>query len=172
MPRIDWPGSVRRGWLFLAIATVVIALDQISKLFIRNNLALHDSIPISSHLNIVHWSNTGSAFGLFSNQTFLLSLVAIAGLIVILLFYRYFSESSTLSGPALGMIFGGAAGNLIDRFHLGYVIDFIDVRLWHDTHWPAFNIADSAITIGTIVLAFFLFLTLKKENDHSTKTKS
>jgi len=115
--------------------------------------------------------NTGSAFGLFANQAFLLSLVAIVGLVVILLFYRYLSEYSILGTFALGLVLGGAVGNLVDRFYFGgAVTDFIDVRLWHDFHWPVFNVADSAITIGTIALACFIFLAMKKENGHTSGT--
>ena len=63
---------------------------------------------------------------------------------------------------------GGAVGNLIDRLRLGHVTDFIDVRLWHDYHWPSFNVADSAITVGAIALACFIFWMLRKQNDNSS----
>ena len=116
--------------------------------------------------------NTGSAFGLFPNQSLMLTIVAISGLIIMLLFYRYLSGTGSLSTLAMGLIFGGAIGNLIDRIRFGYVVDFIDVRLWHDYHWPSFNAADSAITVGTIVLVCFIFFVMKEEDEHSSRTRS
>lgn len=105
---------------------------------------------------------------MFTNQAFLLTIVAIAGLVVILLFYRYLPQSSILGTTALGLLFGGATGNLTDRIRLGYVTDFIYFRLWDDVYWPAFNIADSAITIGVIALTVFLLLGLKKQDVHTS----
>jgi signal peptidase II len=154
--------------LFLIIAAFVVAIDQIIKLWVRSHLAPQEGIPIVGCLSLTCVRNTGSAFGLFANQAFLLTLVAIVGLLAILLFYRYLPKSSILGSLALGLVFGGAVGNLIDRLRLGYVTDFIDVRLWHDFHWPAFNVADSAITVGAIVLVVFIFRRLKKENGHSS----
>jgi signal peptidase II len=72
----------------------------------------------------------------------------------------------------LGLVFGGAVGNLIDRIRFGYVTDFVDVRLWRDFHWPAFNVADSAITVGSIMLAVFIFFTLRKRDGSSSKARS
>jgi signal peptidase II len=72
----------------------------------------------------------------------------------------------------LGLVFGGAVGNLIDRIRLGYVTDFIDVRLWRDFHWPAFNVADSAITVGSIMLVIFIFLAFRKGDGSSSGARS
>jgi signal peptidase II len=158
-----------RGWragLFLLIAAFVAAIDQTTKLWIRSHLALGESLPEVGFVRLTHLQNTGSAFGLFANQAFLLTLIAIVGLVLILLFYRYLSEYSVLGISALGLVFGGAVGNLIDRIRLRYVTDFIDVRLWHDFHWPAFNVADSAITVGTITLVWFISWVLRRENGH------
>ena len=167
MPEAEWQGSGWRGGLFLIIAAFVVALDQISKLWVNSHLDLNETIPLVGCLSLTHARNTGSAFGLFANQAFLLTLVAIVGLVVILLFYRYLSKSNILGILALGLVFGGALGNLIDRLRFGYVTDFVDVRLWGDFHWPAFNVADSAITVGSIVLAIFVFLTFRKEGGRS-----
>lgn len=123
-----------------------------------------ESLPETGFLRLTHVQNTGTAFGLFTNQAFLLTLIALVGLVIILLFYRYLSPASIVSSLALGLVLGGAVGNLIDRLRLGYVTDFIDVRLWHDFHWPAFNLADSAITVGAFTLAYFLVSSLKKED--------
>ena len=172
MPEVERQGSRWRGGLFLIIAAFVVALDQISKLWVRSHLELYETIPLVGCLSLTSVRNTGSAFGLFANQAFLLILVAIVGLVTILLFYRYLSKSNILGVSALGFIFGGAVGNLIDRLRFGYVIDFVDVRLWRDFHWPAFNVADSAITVGSIVLAVFIFLTFRKGDGSSSGARS
>lgn len=166
MPGVNRHGRRWRAGLFLLIAAFVTAIDQATKLWIRSHLPLGESLPEVGFVRLTHVQNTGSAFGLFANQAFLLTLIAIVGLVVILLFYRYLSEYSVLGMLALGLVFGGAVGNLIDRLRLGYVTDFVDVRLWHGYHWPTFNVADSAITVGTIALACFVFWALRKENGH------
>jgi signal peptidase II len=168
MPEVERQDSWWRGGLFLIIAALVIALDQITKLWVRSQLGLYESVPVIGCLSLTHVRNTGSAFGLFANQAFLLTLVAIVGLVTIMLFYRYLSRSSILGISALGLVFGGAVGNLIDRLRFGYVTDFVDVRLWRDFHWPAFNVADSAITVGSIMLAIFIFFTIRKRDGSSS----
>lgn len=158
-----------RTWSFLLIAAFVVAADQLTKSWIRANLLPGESLPGIGILTIVHAQNTGSAFGLFTNQAFLLTLIAVVGLVVILLFYRYLPQSSILSTIALGLVFGGALGNLTDRIRLGHVTDFIYVRLWGDFYWPAFNIADSSISIGVVVLAVFLLIGLKKKDGQTSR---
>jgi signal peptidase II len=172
MPEVERQGSGWRGGLFLVIAAFVVTLDQTSKLLVRSYLDPYETIPLVGCLSLTHVRNTGSAFGLFANQVFLLILVAIVGLVTILLLYRYLSRISLLSSFALGLVFGGAVGNLIDRLRFGYVTDFIDVRLWRDFHWPAFNAADSAITVGAIVLAVFIFRALRKGDVSSSGARS
>jgi signal peptidase II len=172
MPEVERQGSGWRGGLFLIIAAFVVALDQLSKHWVRSYLDLYETIPLVGCLSLTNVRNTGSAFGLFANQAFLLTLVAIVALVTILLFYRYLSRISLLSSFALGLVFGGAVGNLIDRLRFGYVTDFIDVRLWRDFHWPAFNVADSAITVGAVVLAVFIFRALRKRDGSSSGARS
>lgn len=151
--------------VFLLIAVIVVVIDQITKLWVTSLSLSGKLLPEFGCLRIIYVENTGSAFGLFANsgQAFLLSCIAIIGIITILVFYRYITGDSTLGRISLGLVLGGAIGNLIDRLRLGYVVDFIDVRLWHGFHWPTFNVADSAITVGTISLACFIFLVLKKK---------
>ena len=158
-----------RRWSFLLIAAFVVATDQLSKLWIRANLLPDESLPEMGILTITHAQNTGAAFGLFTNQAFLLTLIAIVGLIVILLFYHHLPQSGILSTVALGLVFGGALGNLIDRIRLGQVTDFIYIRLWNNFYWPAFNIADSAITTGVIVLAVFLLIGVKRKDGQPSR---
>lgn len=172
MPEVERHGSGWRAGLFLIIAACVVTLDQASKMWVRSTIGLYETVPIVGCLSLTNARNTGSAFGLFVNQAFLLTLIAIVGLVAILLFYRYLSRSSMLGISALSLVFGGATGNLVDRLRFGYVTDFIDVRLWGDFHWPAFNVADSAITVGSIVLATFIFLTFRKRDGNSSGARS
>ncbi len=161
----------RKG-AFLLIAVVVVAADQITKSWIRTNLLPGESLPEIGPLIITHIGNTGAAFGLFTDKAFLLTFIAIVGLVVILFFFRYLPRNSILSSVALGLVFGGALGNLIDRVLIGHVTDFIYVRLWGDVYWPAFNIADSSISIGVIVLAIYLIMGLKNGERHISSTIS
>jgi len=144
----------RRLGLFLIAAALVVTFDQLSKLWIRAHLALGESLIITDRLSLIHIRNTGSAFGLLANQAFLIIIIGIASLLVVLLFLRYLSQVTTLSMVSIGLIWGGAVGNLIDRLRFGYVTDFIYFRLWGNFHWPAFNIADAAITVGVFVLIY------------------
>ena len=151
--------------IFLGIIAVLLILDISTKEWIRSNLPPGGSFPEIWRLNIVNVQNTGSAFGMFTNQAFLLSIVAIAGLVVVLIFFRYLRDLGFLGGLALSLIFAGALGNLIDRLRFGCVTDFIYVRLWGNVFWPAFNVADSAITVGAILLAVVALASLGKKHE-------
>ena len=157
MIREDYPSRRRHGSLFLLTATILVAIDQITKLWVRNNLASGEPLILTSFLQLSYIENTGSAFGLLANQAFLLTIISLVSLLFLFFLYRYFSTTSLLATLALAMVFGGAVGNLVDRLRFGYVTDFIDFCLWHDFHWPAFNVADSAITVGALTLVYFLF---------------
>ncbi len=146
--------SIKKATLCLIVIALVSAPDQLSKLWVRAHLALGESLPITDRLSLIYIENTGSAFGLLANQTFLLITISIAGLLFILLFLRYLSPATTLSIVSIGLILGGAVGNLIDRLRFGCVTDFIYIRLWSDFYWPAFNIADAAITVGVFTLIY------------------
>lgn len=172
MPEMQKHLTWRQGLTFIIIAALIVTFDQISKEWIRAHISFGDSLPEMGCLTITHIQNTGSAFGLFTNQAFLLSIVAIAGLVIILIFFRYLRELGFAGGIALSLIFAGALGNQIDRFRLGHVTDFIYVRLWGDVYWPAFNIADSAITIGAISLGIIAVIGLRKSGeDAQTREK-
>jgi signal peptidase II len=149
--------SIKRATLCLIVIALVSASDQLSKLWIRSHLALWESLPITDRLSLVYIGNTGSAFGLLANQVFLLIIISIAALLFILLFLRYLSPASTLSIVSIGLVMGGAVGNLIDRLSFGYVTDFIYIRLWGNFYWPAFNIADTAIVVGVCVLIYSFY---------------
>jgi signal peptidase II len=151
--------------IFLGIIAVLLVLDVATKEWVRGNLPPGGSFPEIWRVTIVNVQNTGSAFGMFTNQAFLLSIVAIAGLVVVLLFFRYLRDLGFLGGLALSLIFAGALGNLIDRLRFGSVTDFIYVRLWGNVFWPAFNVADSAITVGAILLAVVALASLGKKHE-------
>lgn len=148
---------VKRATLCLLIIASIIASDQLSKLWIRTHLSIGESLPLIGRLSLIHLRNTGSAFGLLANQTFLIIVISIAALLFILLFLRYISPTTTLSIVAIGLLMGGALGNLIDRLRLGSVTDFIYFRLWGDFHWPAFNIADASIVVGVCLLIYSFY---------------
>lgn len=142
------------------VASIVV-VDQISKIIVDRNMPLHHSIPlIEGVFNLTYVRNTGAAFGIFSGSheafrlpfLILVSVVAI-GFIVVML--RRLRPGETGLVTALAFILGGALGNLIDRLVYGEVIDFLDFY-WSSYHWPAFNVADSFITVGVAITLFYL----------------
>lgn len=153
--------------MIVIICILVIAVDQLSKSFFSNTLALNQSIPIVKnflHFSLVH--NTGIAFGILKNSLNVIMLVTAAGLILIgyslkkdFLVEKHYLPIRELivRKIAIGFILGGAIGNMIDRLRLGYVVDFIDFRVW-----PVFNLADSFITIGAVILFWKLFVHNKR----------
>jgi signal peptidase II len=149
--------SIKKVALCLLVIALVSVPDQLSKLWVRAHLAPRESLNITERLSLSYIENPGAALGLFANKTFLLIIISIAALLFILLFLRYLSPATTLSIVSIGLILGGAVGNLIDRLRFGYVIDFIDIRLWGNFHWPVFNIADAAITVGVFVLIYSFY---------------
>ena len=153
--------GIQHTSLFFLAALLVIAVDQLSKLWIRSNLPLGQSLPITDWVKLTHVSNTGSAFGLFPGQSFFLTIVAITGIafLLVLAFYGYRwlpFLNNIWSWVALGLILGGTIGNLIDRIRFGGVTDFVDFGFW-----PAFNAADSAIVVGVVMLACRLLFSLR-----------
>lgn len=150
---------MKKDYYLLSLpALAIILLDQISKFAIAGAIHIHGTIPvISGFFNLVHIRNRGMAFGLMnrpgSNFSLYLLVGATIGAIVLLLiwFSRLKDEDRSII-PGFSLILGGAVGNLIDRLRLHEVIDFLDLYIGQ-YHWPAFNVADSAITIGTFWVA-------------------
>lgn len=143
--------------ILILIALLIVIFDQLSKAWIRANLLPGQSILHIGIFRITHVSNTGAAFGLFHGNILPLTIVSIVGTVVILtyvFFLRHRFPISQFGNIALGLLLGGTVGNLIDRIRLGYVTDFIDFQ-----YWPAFNVADSAVVVGSILLASSLLLT-------------
>lgn len=136
------------------LAAVILILDQASKFIIGRVMLLGGSFPVIENVfHLTHVQNKGAAFGLFPNQTLFFIGITLFTILLILFFHQRLSKKGSSLSWALGLILGGALGNLIDRIRLKAVIDFLDFRL-KGHHWPSFNIADSAITIGAIILLF------------------
>ena len=143
-----------------ALGAFLIALpaDQITKYLVNEHLAYSDKIAVINGLfYLTHVRNTGAAFGIFAGAPPGLRLVLFIGVSVvamgiILSFYRKLAPGDRLSALALGLILGGASGNLIDRIQYGEVIDFLHVLLWGGYSWPDFNLADSFIVVGVSIL--------------------
>ena len=152
MPNTAYSASQKRkrikNFLNVFCIILVLSIDQVSKAIISSKLSLGQSIPIIKNvLHITFIKNTGAAFGLFKNSTYFFIAVSVTAIIIIGAMLIKSIRNKGFLDIGLILIMSGALGNLIDRVRLGYVIDFIDVRVW-----PVFNIADSAITIGTILL--------------------
>ena len=143
-----------RRWLFFGAAITVIALDQATKILIRSLLERGESWPDAGwDIRIRYVTNTGAAFGIFEDQTLFLTAMALIGLFAIYLYYRFPPFDHFVVPIAIGMMLGGASGNLIDRITKGRVTDFIDFP-----HFPAFNVADSSISVGiAVILIGYLF---------------
>ncbi len=143
------------------VAGIVVLADQISKALILKFLPYHQNFPvIEGFFNITHIRNPGGAFGLMANmnpafRTVVFLFISSLAVGLILYFYHKTPNSQPHLATGFALIFGGAIGNLIDRIRLGNVVDFLDFYLGN-LHWPAFNIADSGITIGIIIFIFHL----------------
>lgn len=149
----------------IAIASVSLALDQLSKhLLLAHFPENTQAIAITPFFNIVRVWNTGVSFGMFASQRQPLILSAISTAIVIgLLIWLYRNHNKVIS-IALGLIIGGAVGNIIDRLRFGAVSDFLDFYI-ENYHWPAFNVADSSIFIGVVLLCIHTMLWEKKPDE-------
>jgi signal peptidase II len=149
---------VRIDPVFFLIAAAVFALDQLTKAIVRGNLAPNEAWPNRDWiLNIVNVSNSGAAFGILQGQTVFLVVTSLVGVAAIALYYMYPPLEHGLLRVALALQLGGAAGNLLDRIRTGEVTDFINFR-----YWPAFNVADSCISIGVATI-FWFFLVFEGE---------
>lgn len=154
MWRID-PGKLRQSLLLFGMAVVIAIADQVTKSFVRANMDLAESIPAEGRFRLTYSTNSGSIFGLSLDSTFLLVMAPIVILAILWLYFYYLPVTNRLSRVGLGLLLGGAVGNLIDRIRAGEVTDFIDVRLWGDFHWATFNVADASITVGIVLMIYY-----------------
>jgi signal peptidase II len=164
----------RKYWVLLIFCFGILVLDQWTKSLIVHKLLLYQKVEvIQGFFNIIHVRNTGGAFGIFGGDKgglgsilfVVVSLVAIG--VIVFLFIRIKEDEKTLA-LSFSLILSGAIGNLIDRLRYGEVIDFLDFYL-SSTHWPTFNVADSAICIGIGLMALEL---LKRDHKEGTKSRA
>ena len=140
-------------WLWLSVIALI--LDQWSKIAVDSSMRLYESIALFPGFNLTYVHNTGAAFSLLSEaggwQRWFFAILAFVISVVLTIWLYRLKNHETLLAVALALVLGGAIGNLIDRLAYGYVIDFLDVY-YQSWHWPAFNIADSAISVGVFLM--------------------
>jgi signal peptidase II len=163
---------MRKYPLVFTVAALVLLLDQLTKWYIRHTFGLYESVTlIDSIFHITHVRNAGGAFGIFNQGArawrlpffLVVSCIAVG---VLLAFVRRIQPGQRWLLVALGAILGGALGNLVDRMISGQVTDFLDIH-WRGYYWPAFNVADSCITVGMVIL---LVYSLAARDDSSKQT--
>lgn len=158
MPSLD-PTKQKSGLWWLPISAIVFVLDQWTKTIATESLKIYEAVVVNDYLNWTLMHNEGMAFSFLADQSgwqrWGISIVAIAIVIWLLIWLKQSVINSKLLNIGLVLVIGGALGNIYDRLMLGYVIDFIEAH-YNDNFWPAFNVADSAISLG----AFFLILDL------------
>ncbi len=158
----------RAYFIFSLVAAVIVVFDQITKYLIDTRMLLHESIPVvQGFFNITYVKNPGAAFGFLAGanqlfRAFFFIGITIAAIILIVYYIRKTKVRDLLVISPLSLIMGGAIGNLIDRVRFGEVIDFLDVYIGPH-HWPAFNVADSAISVGAVLLIFEMMRKRKEE---------
>ena len=143
---------VHKDLVLLQLAVLVFLCDQFTKFLVREFLQFRFSFPQEGFFRLTHTHNTGSAFGLFQGQNLPLIFASLVGIAVLVLIFNSQPRQGPLLRLSIGLQLGGAAGNLLDRFLLGHVTDFIDVGAW-----PVFNVADASIVTGLVLLGW-LFL--------------
>lgn len=149
--RARWP-------IFLGLAAVVFVLDQLTKTWLVSFLAPGERVEVlGDYLRLVHSQNSGALFGLFRDQAIVFAIVSVGVVGAIVWFHRT-SGRNTLLSVALGLLLGGALGNMADRFRLGYVVDFVDLGIG-GFRWYTFNVADSAISGAILLLLVSAFVT-------------
>lgn len=164
--------AIRQWSVVPLVALLVVVVDQWSKHLIVTNIPLGGAyVPfpaLEPYFKLVHWPNTGAAFGLFQGQGSLFVVIAVVVIVAVLIYARYLPTDSTAVKICLGLQLGGAIGNnLFDRLRLGHVTDFLLFTLPVGDRvymWPAWNVADASIVVGTIVLAVLLLRTERAES--------
>jgi signal peptidase II len=143
------------GLIYLWLTAAVVALDQLTKAAIEHSLGLYQSVVVLPVLEITRYHNTGAAFSFLADaagwQRWLFTALAIIVSLALILWLRRIDRGDAALASSVALILAGALGNVIDRLRLGHVIDFIHVH-WGEHYFPAFNVADSAITIGAALL--------------------
>jgi signal peptidase II len=166
-PAAPPPAPLSRVGVFALVAALVIGLDHLTKWIVIQKLPFHRDVPIFGEwVMLTHIKNSGGAFGLFPGSTLPLILVSsIASVVLCVLAVRLRHDWTRLM--ALALILGGAIGNLIDRIASGKVTDFIHVGIPDGPRWPIFNVADSAVSIGVVILGFLVYFRRHEEGERS-----
>ena len=163
---------IERYWRIISIAALIVALDQWTKWLVRVNIPsggtwLPESLGwLSPYARIVHWYNTGAAFGMFQNASMVFTVLAFIVIAAIIYYYPHVENTDWSLRLAMSMQLGGAIGNLIDRLTLGKVTDFISIG-----SFPVFNIADASISIGAVVLLLGVWIMERAEKQEKAKTR-
>ncbi len=142
---------IYRDWTLLQLAALALALDQLTKFVVRQTLEWHYSWPVHGFFRFTHVQNTGSAFGLFQGNNLPLLIVSLVGVAVLAYIYHTQERPGIRMRVSIALMLGGALGNLVDRIWQGHVTDFIDIG-----PWPVFNLADSSIVVGLLIMAWVL----------------
>ena len=160
--------------ILILLAPLVLVIDQLTKVYIDRSMQLYQSIPVIDGLfSITYLRNKGAAFSFLADASWRLPffmLVSLIAVVAIMVAFVKLRDDQRFAAVSLTLILSGAVGNLIDRVRLGEVIDFLDV-FWKSHHWPAFNVADSAICVGVALLALDMFREerrLKRSNERGT----
>ncbi len=161
--------KTKSNLMLVLIALVVIALDQLTKRAVQQNLALGEALlvfPPWEFVRIVHWVNTGAAFGMFQGGNAVLIGLTVAITLAILIYYQTLPEDHLFQRICLALMVGGSIGNLIDRLTLGYVVDFVAVG-----RFPVFNLADSCVTVSVILLLISTIIEERKAQSTEKPSK-
>lgn len=170
---VDTTPGKRRFTIWMIVAGLVVAADQLTKWLIVERVPLYSKIPVTSFFNITHQENPGAAFSFLADaggwqRWFFTGLAVLVSLFIVRWLWTLRSERQPVLGSGLALVLGGAVGNLIDRLHLGHVIDFIQVLIagWP---FPSFNVADAAISVGAglLIIDALFFSTDGKETESS-----
>jgi signal peptidase II len=161
----------RNFWYLFVISGSIIALDQLTKAVVRQNLALGESwmpwAALAPYFRVLHWYNTGVAFGMFQQGGIIFILLPIVIVVGIIVYFQKIPNTDWALSLALSLQLGGALGNLIDRLTLGHVTDFISVG-----SFPVFNIADSAITVGVMIMILGVWQQEQREKKERMLTEA
>jgi signal peptidase II len=148
--RARWP-------IFLGLAAAVLVVDQLTTAWLVSFLSPGERVEVvGDYVRLVHSQNTGALFGLFRDQALFFAILSV-GVVGVIVWFHHSSGRSTLSSVALGLLLGGALGNMADRFRIGYVVDFVDVGLG-GLRFYTFNVADSAISLALVLLVASAFV--------------